>query len=84
MIGDDVSLLVETLWDRRLTCRMLEAIAPLTADAPIRTVVNTHSDGDHWWGNSEVTGGDWRWLDREAQQRLEAGRSITGTARDAR
>src|SRR6266498_2154278 len=54
VIGDGTSLLVDTLWDRRLTRRMLGAIAPLTAEALIRTVVNTHSDGDHWWGNSEV------------------------------
>lgn len=54
VIGDGASLLVDTLWDRRLTRLMLAAFAPLVEKAPITTVVNTHSDGDHWWGNQEV------------------------------
>jgi cyclase len=58
VIGDGASLLVDTLWDPRLTRRMLAAMAPLTAKAPIETVVNTHSDGDHWWGNQEVAGAE--------------------------
>jgi cyclase len=49
--GDGDSALVDTLWDVRLTRRMLDAMAPSTASAPIACVVNTHSDGDHWWGN---------------------------------
>jgi len=56
VIGDGASLLVDTLWDPHLTRRMLAAIAPLTANAPIETLVNTHSDGDHWWGNQELDG----------------------------
>src|SRR5437764_6675819 len=54
VVGDGASLLVDTLWDEALAARMLEAMAPLVANAPIRTVVNTHSDGDHWWGNAQV------------------------------
>ena len=54
VVGDGASLLVDTLWDPRLTRRMLAAMAPLIADAPITTLVNTHSDADHWWGNQEV------------------------------
>ena len=27
---------------------------PLVERAPIGTLVNTHSDGDHWWANQEV------------------------------
>src|SRR5215210_425061 len=54
VVGDGASLLVDTLWDETLTQRMLDAMAPLVAGAPIRTVVNTHSDGDHWWGNARV------------------------------
>lgn len=45
------SMLIDTLWDIRLTRRMLETMAPHTASAPITHLVNTHSDGDHWWGN---------------------------------
>jgi cyclase len=54
VVGDGASLLVDTLWDPRLTRRMLAAMAPLIEKAPIETLVNTHSDGDHWWGNQEV------------------------------
>lgn len=49
-----VSLLVDTLWDVPLTRAMLDAMAGLTGRAPIRTVVNTHANGDHWWGNQLV------------------------------
>jgi glyoxylase-like metal-dependent hydrolase (beta-lactamase superfamily II) len=58
VIGDGGSLLVDTLWDPRLTRRMLDAMSPLIEGAPIKTLVNTHSDGDHWWGNQEVAVGD--------------------------
>ena len=43
VVGDGASLLIDTLWDPRLTRRMLGAMAPLTAQAPIQTLVNTHS-----------------------------------------
>ncbi|GAC1326447.1 MAG: hypothetical protein NVSMB25_25810 [Thermoleophilaceae bacterium] len=55
--GEGASLLVDTLFDERLTRRMLEAMAAHTASAPVRFVVNTHSDGDHWWGNGLVPAG---------------------------
>jgi cyclase len=51
IVGNGESVLVDTLWDVRLTRRMLDAMADRTVDAPITHVVNTHSDGDHWWGN---------------------------------
>lgn len=54
IVGDGESLLVDTLWDLRLTRRMLDAMRPLVAGAPIRTLVNTHGDGDHWFGNELV------------------------------
>lgn len=54
VVGEGESLLVDTLWDLALTGRMLEAMARPAAEAPIRTVVNTHGDGDHWWGNELV------------------------------
>lgn len=58
VVGDGTSLLVDTLWDVRLTGRMLAAMRLLTERAPIATVVNTHSDGDHWWGNQLVAGAE--------------------------
>lgn len=58
VVGDGASVLVDTLWDVRLTARMLDAMRPLTDQAPITTVINTHSDGDHWWGNQLLAGAD--------------------------
>ncbi|MEY2473215.1 MAG: cyclase [Actinomycetota bacterium] len=46
------SLLVDTLFDLALTGEMLEAMRGLTRVAPIATVVNTHANGDHCYGNS--------------------------------
>ncbi|MFJ9542769.1 MBL fold metallo-hydrolase [Streptomyces sp. NPDC101225] len=54
VVGRGESLLVDTLYDLRLTRRMLDGFATLTAAAPIRTVVNTHGNGDHWFGNQLV------------------------------
>ena len=55
--GDGASLLVDTLFDLRLTQRMLEAMAPVTATAPIATLVNTHANGDHCYGNESRRAG---------------------------
>jgi cyclase len=44
------ALLVDTLFDLAHTRRMLDTIASEVA-VPIRTVVNTHHNGDHCWGN---------------------------------
>lgn len=52
--GKGSSALVDTPWDRRLARRMLSAFAPRMSGAPLRYVINTHSDGDHWWGNVEL------------------------------
>ena len=56
IVGDGASVLVDTLFDLRLTGAMLEAMAPLRARAPISTVVNTHANGDHCYGNQLVAG----------------------------
>lgn len=53
--GDGEALLVDTLWDLPLTRRMLEEARRLVA-APPAIVVNTHSDGDHVWGNQLLAG----------------------------
>lgn len=57
VVGDGASLLVDTLWDQPLTRRMLDAMAAHTRAAPIALAVNTHADGDHWWGNAELPAG---------------------------
>ena len=51
------SLLVDTLFDGRLTERMLAAMRrATTAAAQIDTLVNTHANGDHTYGNQLVGG----------------------------
>lgn len=52
------SLLVDTMFDLAHTREMLDAMAPITSEAPIRSVVNTHADGDHCHGNQLVDGAE--------------------------
>lgn len=54
VVGDDVSLLIDTLWDVHYTRTMLAAMEPFLQEAPLHYVVNTHADGDHCWGNELV------------------------------
>lgn len=54
IVGDGASTLVDTPWDRRVSRHLADLIRPLTAQAPVSQVVNTHADGDHWWGNVHV------------------------------
>lgn len=54
VVGDGASLLIDTLFDLKLTREMLDAMAPVSASAPIGTVVNTHANGDHCYGNQLV------------------------------
>lgn len=54
VVGNGQSLLVDTLFDLKLTASMLESMKPVTASAPIGTVVNTHANGDHCYGNQLV------------------------------
>ena len=55
----DQSLLVDTLFDVKLTAEMLAAMRRTTAAAnSIDTLVNTHANGDHWFGNSLVSGAE--------------------------
>ncbi len=49
--GDGEALLVDTLFDLGLTASMLDAVP---VDTPIDTVVNTHANGDHCYGNPEL------------------------------
>jgi glyoxylase-like metal-dependent hydrolase (beta-lactamase superfamily II) len=57
VVGEDATALIDTLWDIRLTARMLGAMRERTA-VPIGTVINTHSDGDHVWGNQLLAGAE--------------------------
>ena len=58
VVGDGASLLVDTLFDLRLTQRMLDAFQPLTRTSPIRSLVNTHANGDHCYGNQLIKDAD--------------------------
>jgi glyoxylase-like metal-dependent hydrolase (beta-lactamase superfamily II) len=58
IVGDGCSLLVDTLFDLRLTEAMLESMSGVTGGAPIGTVVNTHANGDHCYGNQLVSGAE--------------------------
>ncbi len=53
------ALLVDTLYDLDLTRRMLDAMRRRTPAAEnIDTVVNTHANGDHCWGNQLLQGAE--------------------------
>jgi cyclase len=57
--GDRTSLLVDTLFDLKLTGEMLETMRRVTSAAErIDTVVNTHANGDHCYGNALVADSD--------------------------
>ncbi|MGW2867935.1 MBL fold metallo-hydrolase [Kitasatospora sp. NPDC001225] len=47
----DEALLVDTLFTVPQTRELLDAVARALPHVTIGTLVNSHSDGDHWWGN---------------------------------
>ena len=51
VVGDQDAVLIDTLFDRAHTRRMLDGLSSVTGSKPIRTAVNTHGNGDHWFGN---------------------------------
>lgn len=49
------ALLIDTLYDLHLTAEMLQSLGRILPSVPpITTLVNTHSNGDHWFGNQLV------------------------------
>lgn len=58
IVGDGASVLVDTLWDEVLTRRMLDGLVSCRGGSPITTLVNTHGDGDHWYGNALLGGAE--------------------------
>ncbi len=50
------SLLVDTLFDLRLTREMLDAMDPQITQHPLHAAVNTHGDPDHCFGNELLPG----------------------------
>ncbi len=55
--GDGTSLLVDTLFDLALTKAMLDSMRPITDHSPIEQAMNTHGNGDHWFGNQLLPDG---------------------------
>ncbi len=49
--AEGTSLLVDTLYDLRLTREMLDAMAPVLTRHPIDAAMNTHANPDHCFGN---------------------------------
>lgn len=55
IVGDREAVLVDTFFDLANTRDLLDAVRE-TTDRPIRTLVNTHHNPDHTWGNQLVEG----------------------------
>jgi cyclase len=51
------SLLIDTLFDLSLTRAMLDEMSAVTAEHPISQAMNTHGNGDHWFGNQLLPDG---------------------------
>ena len=58
IVDGDEALLIDTLFDKKLTAEMLSAMRASVPNATIQTLVNTHSNGDHCNGNELVTGAE--------------------------
>jgi len=59
IVDGDQALLVDTLFDLKLTEAMLSEMRRATAAAElINTLINTHANGDHCWGNQLVEGAE--------------------------
>jgi len=56
VVDGGAGLLVDTLFDLKLTAEMLAAMRSAAPDAEIGTVVNTHANGDHCYGNQLLGG----------------------------
>jgi glyoxylase-like metal-dependent hydrolase (beta-lactamase superfamily II) len=52
--GDQRSVVVDTLFDMPHAEEMLAAMAAITDEKPIAAAINTHGDGDHWFGNAAL------------------------------
>jgi glyoxylase-like metal-dependent hydrolase (beta-lactamase superfamily II) len=74
--GSGASMLVDTLFDLATTREMLDGIAAVTERSPLRTLVNTHSDGDHYFGNELVAARDVEIVASEAAAALMTQHSV--------
>jgi glyoxylase-like metal-dependent hydrolase (beta-lactamase superfamily II) len=68
----ECTLLIDTLYDLSLTAEMLKAMRDaVPAAARIETLVNTHANGDHCYGNTLVEGARIVTSERTAQEMPE-------------
>jgi cyclase len=70
IVDGEAALLVDTLFDLRLTAEMLGAMRAAAPSATIGTVVNTHANGDHCYGN-QLLGGARIIASRRAAEEME-------------
>jgi cyclase len=70
--ADGTSLLVDTLFDLGLTREMLDAMSGITAQHPLQAAVNTHSNGDHCFGNQLLPPGATLYAARTAVEEMRA------------
>jgi cyclase len=66
------SLLVDTLYDLRLTREMLDAMAAVVAAHPIDAAMNTHANPDHCFGNELLPSATTIYASRATARELEA------------
>lgn len=50
------TVLIDTGWDLHCTREFLAGASELLARSPVESVINTHADGDHCWGNQLFEG----------------------------
>jgi cyclase len=90
--AEGTSLLVDTLYDLRLTREMLTAMAPVVSRHPIDAALNTHGNPDHCFGNELLpTGAEIfaskttaREMNELSPQLLQALKSAPGMPRELR
>jgi glyoxylase-like metal-dependent hydrolase (beta-lactamase superfamily II) len=81
VVDGDQSLLVDTLFDLRLTREMLEAMkrAEPRAATRIGTLVNTHANGDHCYGNALLAGAEIVASQRTAEEMKHLPAAVLGS-----
>jgi cyclase len=70
--AEGTSLLVDTLYDLRLTREMLDAMAPVVATHPIDAAMNTHANPDHCFGNELLPAAATIYASRATARELDA------------
>ncbi|MEV6758651.1 MBL fold metallo-hydrolase [Streptomyces sp. NPDC051214] len=58
IVSGDEAAVIDTPYDQPLTDAMIRAARPILGTRRVSTVVNTHANGDHSWGNHLFPGVD--------------------------